>query len=376
MKKRGAMSLRDRIALHLGSSYFMGLSAGDWFSLLRENGFRVAPSCLTRAVSVSLATIPNTIMCRLEDHYFRDKWRAIEVPPPLFILGHFRSGTTHLHNLLAQDSRFAYLNAYQASFPDMFLLTEETGSHFLNFFLPKTRPFDNIKLGAAVPYEDEIALTNSMQLSSYVSVAFPQRQSHYDRFLTLRDCSQEEVVQWRQGFMQLLQKLTLKYQKPLILKSPPHTCRIKLLLDMFPNARFVHIHRHPYEVIQSTLHMIEEGLPWIRFQDAGSVDWTERTLHQWHEMYEVFFAERSLIPSGHFHEIAFTDLERDPLRELRRMYESLAMPSYEDAELKFRDYLGIVANYSKNSFPAIPEGLKARIAKACSRGFTEWNYEP
>ena len=51
-----------------------------------------------------------------------------------------------------------------------------------------------------------------------------------------------------------MRKLTFKYGRPLVLKSPPHTARIRLLLEMFPEARFVHIHRHPYQVFRSCRH--------------------------------------------------------------------------------------------------------------------------
>ena len=57
------------------------------------------------------------------------RWHAaIEATPcrpPLFVLGHWRSGTTHLHNLLAQDiDQFAYANTYQVINPHTFLATE------------------------------------------------------------------------------------------------------------------------------------------------------------------------------------------------------------------------------------------------------------
>ena len=44
---------------------------------------------------------------------------------PLFILGIWRSGTTHLHNLFAQDDRFAFANNYQVCFPRTFLTMEK-----------------------------------------------------------------------------------------------------------------------------------------------------------------------------------------------------------------------------------------------------------
>ena len=44
-----------------------------------------------------------------------------EMPDPVFILGHWRSGTTLLHGLMAQDDQFAYPRIYQVSNPHSFL---------------------------------------------------------------------------------------------------------------------------------------------------------------------------------------------------------------------------------------------------------------
>ncbi len=368
------MSWRDKIALHAGSGYFLGIPLGDWLSLLHENRFAIAPSCLPRATTITLFSIPNSVSRWLENARYRRQWERVHVPPPLFILGHYRSGTTHLQNLLAQDRRFAFLNSYQASFPDTFLLTEQSGARLMGLFLPPSRPFDNVRLTVEVPYEDEIAMTNATRLSPYVSLVFPNRKDHYDRFLTFEKASAEEVSQWRSGLRRLLQKLTLKHGKPLILKSPPHTCRIKLLLGMFPEAKFVHIHRDPYVVIQSTLHLVRVGLEWIRLQNPGMVDWTARALSQWREMYEAYFAERSLIPAGNLHEMAFGDLERDPLGELRRLYQALGMPPFAEAEPQIKRYLESIASYEKNAFVELPPDLKERIAETCRRGFEEWGY--
>ncbi|HYV32407.1 MAG TPA: sulfotransferase, partial [Candidatus Binatia bacterium] len=66
----------------------------------------------------------------------------------------------------------------------------------------------------------------------------------------------------------------------------------------------------------------------IRLQNSDCVDWTERALRQWREMYDAYFAEKHLIPAGNLHEIAFADLERDPIGELRRMYAALRLPPF------------------------------------------------
>jgi hypothetical protein len=375
-KENAVLSWRDKIALYFGSSYFLGITLGDWLSLLHENRFVIAPSCLPRAISITLLSIPNTFTCWLENVRFRQKWEAARISAPLFILGHYRSGTTHLHNILAQDPRYAYINSYQASYPDSFLVTEQMGSRLLQFFLPRSRPFDNVRLAANVPYEDEIAMANATRLTPYLTVVFPHRRQHYDRFLTFENASPEEILKWKTGLNRLLQKLTLKYGKPLLLKSPPHTCRIKLLLDMFPQAKFVHIHRDPYVVIQSTLHLIRIGLEWIRLQNAGSVNWTDRALHQWQEMYDAYFAERHLIPDGNLYEMAFSDLEQDPTAALRRMYESLHMPPFDEVEPRIRHYLSTIADYKKNTFSELAPDLRRRVAETCRKGFDEWGYDP
>src|SRR6185312_2693693 len=115
-----------------------------------------------------------------------EKWERLEIPPPLFVLGHYRCGTTHLHNLLAVDNRFAFLNGYQANYPNTFLLTERISAKVQGAFVPRHRPFDNVRLGFDVPLEDEIALTNSTRVTPYMAVVFPRRQKHYDRFLTFQ----------------------------------------------------------------------------------------------------------------------------------------------------------------------------------------------
>ncbi|MDQ3566024.1 MAG: sulfotransferase [Pseudomonadota bacterium] len=63
------------------------------------------------------------------------------MPPPLFILGHWRSGTTLLHNLLTRDTgQFAYANTYQAVNPRTFLSTEAVNTKLFGFLVPKTQP--------------------------------------------------------------------------------------------------------------------------------------------------------------------------------------------------------------------------------------------
>ena len=78
--------------------------------------------------------------------------------PPIFILGHWRTGTTLLHEFMIRDERFGYPTTYECMDPNHFLLTEGLFTRWLNFLVPTHRPMDNMKAGFDRPQEDEFAL--------------------------------------------------------------------------------------------------------------------------------------------------------------------------------------------------------------------------
>jgi hypothetical protein len=275
---------------------------------------------------------------------------------------------------LAVDDRFAYPNTYQVSYPNTFLCTEALSSKLGAFLLPPTRPMDNVRVSFQSPNEDEFATCGMTLHSPYVGLAFPRRQGHYDPFLTFRDVAEGAVAQWQTALVFFLKKLTWKYGRPLVLKSPPHTCRIRLLLGLFPDARFVHIRRNPYTVFQSTRHWLRAAGPWWYLQRPDLSHLEARTLRTYKEMYEAFFEERGLIPKGHFHEIGFEALEGDPIGQVRGIYEALALPDFRQVDPALRRYVESLAGYKKNTLPELPPDLRERIAGEWRRCFEEWGY--
>ena len=139
-----------------------------------------------RAAAITLGSISNTLVAAWENWHYGQKVRKTRPAPPLFVLGIWRSGTTHLHNLLAQDRRFAYPNTYQTSFPHTFLITENISAKIMGAFLPRTRPMDNVAFGFAEPQEDEFALCCHTGRAVPMAWAFPRRAEHYARYLRQR----------------------------------------------------------------------------------------------------------------------------------------------------------------------------------------------
>jgi hypothetical protein len=367
-------SWRERFLIGCGPGVLAGITLGDWVRLLRENRFSVDLAYLPRAVSISFAAVMNSLFRRYEEWRYGPKWKDMQVLPPLFVLGHWRSGTTHLHYLLALDDRFVCPNLYQAHFPHTFLSTERRFSGLMAFLLPRHRPYDNVKLDPTVPYEDEFAMCVAGFMTTYLTGVFPRRASHYEQFLSFRNVPPHAIERWKSSLRLFLQKLMLRHGKPLILKSPSHTCRIKFLLEMFPDARFVHIHRDPFTVFQSTVHTYAAGLPFGRLQRTDEYDWTERVVRQYKEMYDAFFEERGLIPDGHFHEMGFEELENDPVGEMRKLYEALGLPEFRNVEPTLKSYLHSLRDYRKNTFPELASEFRQRIAAEWRRCLEEWGY--
>jgi omega-hydroxy-beta-dihydromenaquinone-9 sulfotransferase len=367
------VSWRNQFLLWFGPSLLGGITFGDWWAMLRENRFAVDPSYWLRAAIITLGSFGNSLARRREEATYGEEIRDTIVDPPVFVLGVWRSGTTHLQNLFAVDGRFAFPNWYQVAYPHTFLSTEARRSRALGFFIPETRLQDNMKYGLALPAEDEFALCTATAHSPMMSWIFPRRAKYYDRYATLGAVSEAELSEWKAALLWFVKKLACKYRKPVVLKSPFHTGRIRLLLDVFPEARFVHIHRDPYAVYQSSCHTQRAAMKYCTLQ-RQELDEQERTIHQYKEVVEAFFAEKDLIPEGRFHELRYEDMDRDPVGQMRMAYEALGLPDFGEVEPSVCRYVASIADYQKNSYADLEPATKERIGREWQTAFSAWGY--
>ena len=138
--------------------------------------------------------------------------------------------------------------------------------------MPKQRPQDAVKIGVNEPQEEDFAMCSLSGQANLLAWAFPRNAPFYDRFMTMADLSAAELARWKASYQHFLKKLTYKYGRPLVLKSPANTGRIKTLLELFPDARFVHIHRNPYDVFRSVKHTLRTAGPWWQLQRMNYED--------------------------------------------------------------------------------------------------------
>ncbi len=340
-----------------------GITFGDWFRLLRRERFRINPLYWPRALLITAQSLWNSLVKRW---VARRKGAAIastRVVAPVFILGHYRSGTTQLHELMSRDPRFASTNRYEAYNPSSFLGTESWLAPLVEFFMLPRRV-----------QEDEVAFLNLCQLSPYLDWCFPHSRQGFQRYLTFRDATPDEIATWTSSLTYFAKALTLKHRLPLILKSPPHTARVPLILAAFPDARFIHIRRDPYAVFVSTVRLLKAIKPVFGLQLGPVAIDEEAVLQTYATMYDAYFADRSLIPAGQLVEIAYEDLDRDPVGQLRTIYDGLSLGDFEAVRPAMESYLSSVAGYQKTRHRSLDPSTKARIASACSASFDAWGY--
>lgn len=362
----------------LSHNYLTGITFGKWVRLLLDNRMAISPAYFHRAAFITLASLANSGFAAMEKARFEKDIQNVEISnPPLFILGHWRSGTTLLHDLLAQDqSRFQFPNTYQVVNPLTFLTTQNMITKLLPGLVPPKRPMDNVALSFQSPQEDEFAPLLMSLYSLYLGTSFPNRTAHYEKYLTFRDADPAEIDAWCEAFVYFCKKLSLNSDRSLLIKSPPHTARIRLLLRMFPDAKFVHIHRDPYRVFQSQRHFFDTAGWYTYLQRPDLTTLDDEILKRYVAMYDAFFEDRHLIPDDRFHEIRFEDLEINPVDEIEKTYQALSLGDFEDARPALDRYVSSLKGYQKNTFHSLEEPARSRVAVHWSRNFECWGYDP
>jgi len=287
-----------------------------------------------------------------------------ELEPPVFIIGHWRSGTTHLHNLMGKAPCFGHISPLASGLPNELLTLATWLRPWLEKALPEDRHVDRVAVTPDSPQEDEIPLANLQPHSVFHGLYFPRqfetrmREGIFFDGLPLR-----AVEEWKRRIQHFLRKVARHQGKPLLLvKNPVYTGRIRLLREIWPDARFVHIHRDPTTVFVSTVHYYRKLLAMYALQDPSEVDVEPFVLETYARLMDAYDAQVAEVPAALRCEVAFEDLEQDPMAEVQRVWSALSLPDWPAAEPPIRAYAASIQDYSKNRFE-IPEVTKTRVER-------------
>jgi omega-hydroxy-beta-dihydromenaquinone-9 sulfotransferase len=367
---------KDAPAREWAPPFWTGMSFGGWAKLLYRNRFAVDLQHAHIAASITAMSLLHSMLGGVQTLQFGWWLRRAKVEqPPVFVLGHWRAGTTLLHELMVLDERHTSPSTYACMNPNHFVATEPFARRWLNFLLPSHRPMDNMPTGWERPQEDEFALANLGLPSSYLTIAFPNHPPQFQEYLTLEGLPPGDVDHWKRGLMRFLSHVC--YQAPkkrIILKSPPHTGRVKTLLEMFPSARFVHIVRDPYTVFASTVNLwktlyTKHGLQTPRYEGLE-----EYVLQTFEQIYDKFERDRSLLSADQFCEVRYEDLVRDPEMCIRQIYEQLDLGELDKFLPALRAYLASMDGYQTNRYPQLTSDQRQQVAQRWGRFFRRYGY--
>jgi len=271
---------------------------------------------------------------------------------PVFIIGHWRSGTTHLHNLMSQDDQFACVRMAQALSPDCAVSSQGWLPRLFARVFPQKRPMDNLTWPMDAPQEEEIPLAKMSPYSWYTQFFFPQNAKSLLTKGVLFDQTPKRIrKEITRKYLSVLKTASyLEPGKQLLLKNPVNTARIPMLLDLFPDAKFVAIHRSPYEVFPSTINLHRKILNLTSLQDFDEELIEENVLATYEEVMRSYLTDIEQIPSGNLVEVAYGDLDERPLETVRGIYDQLGLPGWKAASSPVQDYIDSQRDYRKNGF--------------------------
>ena len=367
-----------------------------WLNLLRQGRFRIHPSRYLNVIGVSIATPWNTVLGGLQHLIFRKRLANAELHgPPVFIVGHWRSGTTLLHELMVLDERFSSPSTFQCFAPHHFLLTEWVFRRFFSWLLPGRRPMDNMAAGWERPQEDEFALMNLGLPSPYRHIAFPCEEPVDMNYLDFQDVDDESKQKWLQALRKFMLRVSCATGRPLVIKSPTHTGRIDALAKEFPDARFIHVTRDPRSLFPSTVRL------WASLAEAQGMqvartpalskhadskhahsknDGDELTADQQYvvdclrRMYDSFLEGRESVDSNRIVDIRYEDLVADPVNTLDNIYRSLRLSDFDSVRPVIESWAGSEHRKYRTNKHRLSTSEEATIQSAWKHYFETYGY--
>ena len=295
---------------------------------------------------------------------------------PVFILGHWRSGTTFVHNVFSCDKHFGYNTTYQTVFPHLMMFGQGFFKKTMAWLMPDKRPTDNMELSVDLPQEEEFALANMMPYTYYNFWFLPKYMSEYcDRFLTFEDITQEELRTFEEVFVKLI-KISLwnTHGTQFLSKNPPHTGRVRELVKMFPDAKFIYLMRNPYTVFESTRSFFTNTIKPLMLEDISPEQLESNILDIYMRLYNRYEADKHLIPEGNLVEVKFEDFEADPSRMTADIYAKLRIPGYDAAKDSIEAYLNKKKGYKKNAYKYDSRTVEL-VEQHWAKALSDWNYK-
>ncbi|MBI4520425.1 MAG: sulfotransferase [Gemmatimonadetes bacterium] len=358
-----------------GPQATLHFGAAGLFKVLAAHQFKISPRAFRAVARMSIESVSHSLAGLAQKALHGGATAETKSQKPVFIIGHWRSGTTLLHEALCADRSFNSPNTYECLFPQHFLLTEE---RYLKAEGRRSalspRPMDAMTVSMSSPQEDEFALLVLGAPSFYRLLLFPGQMSLGRGLLLPSEWDSGEVDSWKRLFSAFLGAVCMARPGRLLLKSPTHTCRVGMLREMFPDAQFLHIVRQPYEVFTSTLRLWNELFALYGLQRWLSEDLPRFVLDIGEVMEQRLEADLRGLPESSYCLVRYEDLSSDPVGQLEAIYRRLGWSTLAAARADFEEYFAARVGYRTAGVRDLDPDLADLVRQRWASIFRKYDY--
>ena len=157
-------------------------------------------------------------------------------------------------------------------------------------------------------------------------------------------------------------------------KNPPHTGKVKTLVEMYPNAKFIYLMRNPYTVFESSRSFFTNTITPLELHSIPLDQMERNILRNYMELYKAYQEQKKYIPEGNLIEVRFEDIEKDAMGLAERLYKELSLPGWETAKPYIEKYIEGKKGYKKNQYQYDPRTVQL-VNDAWGTVLDEWGYE-
>lgn len=355
--------------------FWDGMRTLDWFRMLSRNGFKIELGRIPMAFIITWLGPTHSVLSLLQSAIHGKRIRESQpTQPPVFIVGHWRSGTTFLHELMMLDDRNSCPTTYECFAPHHCLLTSGIVRTLFPWLLPANRPMDRVQIGWDKPQEDEFALLSLGAGSPYMRMAFPTATHQFLQYLDFEGVPEDEMAKWDATMKYFVQLMAYRRPGRIVLKSPPHTARIARLAKLFPDARFIHIAREPSALVKSTMNLWKT-LDEDQCLHHGTAELRkEYVFTAFERMYHAFDKQSAALPPERIAYIRYEELAAEPEKVLAETYKTLDLGDFEVFRPKLAAHLAAQPPYEPNRFKALDPRLQEEMVRRWKFYFERFGY--
>ena len=360
--------------------YLLGVRFDNYLRLLGRAKCKIKPSKIPQTAFIGLVSLVLAPFALLEGAVCAIPIARTKIEKdPVFILGHWRSGTTYLQNLLSRDPQFGWASPMQTAMFSNCVLLGWALRGGVQKGIKGSRPMDNVQYDLSLPMEETFAIGNFTPYTLDHLLAFPIVWEKYVDCAFVDNLPEKDRKAFKRAYQYAMKKITMMWKgKQLVLKSPDNTARIGCMLEMYPDARFVNIYRDPYDTVRSSVNMILSQVNLVHLTPLPDVDLRElledMVVERTFDMYKDLIERESTFKPGHYISIKYEDFVQEPERYLREIYDTLELDGFQEALPRFREFIAQQKDYQTNKKSMSPR-LREKINKNLGFYFEHFGYE-